>query len=473
MKQILYWKSHGFCLLSALLIFPCHAEVTLDGSLGGTSGALQGPNYAIQADMGVQRGGNLFHSFGDFNLNAAESATFNDVGVITPVENILSRVTGGRPSIIDGQIRTDFANSQPNLFFMNPAGVMFGPNASLDVQGSFHVTTANYLKLENQGVFHADLNEKTSLNIAQVTAFGFLDAEVGEITINKSQLAIQKGESLSLIGGNINYAGDGLDENNLFKSYLFAPSGRINLASVDSAGEVSLMQDNLDTTGFNQLGDITLSNGALLNSNGDGAGHIVIHGAQLTQDTSGIFSNNFGDSTGAEQGIDIALRQSLLINNGSSILSGTVAGGNAGNITIKAQEIGMRNGAQISADTYGQGNGGNLHINTRNLSLDGEGGSNFTGITVEAKSESMGNAGNLTIEAQQVEMHNGAEISASTFSNSRTSNAGNIKIEAERIILTSDDKYGGVFSQSGNPSPDIAWDAGDAGNITITGGTLQ
>jgi large exoprotein involved in heme utilization and adhesion len=51
-----------------------NAEVTLDGTLG-RGGALPGPDYLIRADLGRQHGGNLFHSFKDFNLSRLESAT--------------------------------------------------------------------------------------------------------------------------------------------------------------------------------------------------------------------------------------------------------------------------------------------------------------------------------------------------------------------------------------------------------------
>lgn len=69
-----------------------------------------------------------------FNINTGESATFNDVGATASVENILSRITGGSASNIDGALRTDFGNASPNLFLLNPAGVLFSPHAQLEVQ---------------------------------------------------------------------------------------------------------------------------------------------------------------------------------------------------------------------------------------------------------------------------------------------------------------------------------------------------
>ena len=106
------------------------SEVTLDGTLG-LSGAVSGPDYQLTADMGRQVGANLFHSFGKFNVNTGESATFTGPNSIS---NIISRVTGGTSSWIDGPLRSEITGA--NLYLINPSGVMFGANASLDVQGS-------------------------------------------------------------------------------------------------------------------------------------------------------------------------------------------------------------------------------------------------------------------------------------------------------------------------------------------------
>lgn len=65
----------------------------------------------ISANYGKQIGGNLFQSFSQFNLNSTQSATFS--GPIN-VHNILSRVTSGNPSSIDGTINSSIPGA--NLF---------------------------------------------------------------------------------------------------------------------------------------------------------------------------------------------------------------------------------------------------------------------------------------------------------------------------------------------------------------------
>jgi filamentous hemagglutinin family protein len=123
-------------LLQSLLLALSQAQLTLNGSLG-PGGPLAGPNYLIGAELGQIRGSNLFHSFGQFNVPTGGSATFAGPNSIA---NIVGRVTGGQQSVIDGLLRSEILGA--NLYLLNPSGVLFGPNASLDVSGSFHVSSA-------------------------------------------------------------------------------------------------------------------------------------------------------------------------------------------------------------------------------------------------------------------------------------------------------------------------------------------
>ncbi|EDN69451.1 Large exoprotein containing haemagglutination activity domain [Beggiatoa sp. PS] len=154
-------------LLTILTSTTIYAEITLDGTLG-PSLSLTGPDYAINAELGQQQGNNLFHSFENFNLNANESATFSGANTI---QNVISRVTGGNPSNIDGLIRSTIPNA--DMYFLNPYGIMFGPTAKLDVQGSFHASTADYLRLGKGGQFNARQPNNSILTVAPVEAFWF------------------------------------------------------------------------------------------------------------------------------------------------------------------------------------------------------------------------------------------------------------------------------------------------------------
>ncbi len=153
-----------------LLVLPgaASAEIATDGSLGAAT-SLTGPDFAITSDLGQQAGSNLFHSFQVFNINTGETATFSGPA---SVANILGRVTGGSASTVDGAINSSIQGA--NLYLINPSGVIFGENASLNVSGSFHVTTANYLVLSDGGRFDATTPANSVLTSAPPSAFGFL-----------------------------------------------------------------------------------------------------------------------------------------------------------------------------------------------------------------------------------------------------------------------------------------------------------
>jgi filamentous hemagglutinin family protein len=125
-------------------------SIAVDGSLKPAQ-PLSGPNYIISADLGKQIGGNLFHSFGRFSLQSSpvrESATFTSDGSTGKISNVIGRVTGGTVSSIDGLIRSTITGA--NLYLINPNGIVFGPNAKVDVSGSFHASTADYIKMSDE-----------------------------------------------------------------------------------------------------------------------------------------------------------------------------------------------------------------------------------------------------------------------------------------------------------------------------------
>lgn len=126
----------GAIYISAICNSSVQAQVTPDGTLNTTvSGS---SSYTIT--NGSRVGNNLFHSFSQFSIPTNGSASFDNA---TDIQNIFSRVTGGNVSNINGSIS---ANGNANLFLLNPAGIIFGANASLNIGGSFVGTTANSIK---------------------------------------------------------------------------------------------------------------------------------------------------------------------------------------------------------------------------------------------------------------------------------------------------------------------------------------
>jgi filamentous hemagglutinin family protein len=119
-------------------------HITVDGRFSTGPVPYSNGVYTIGADLGKQVGNNLFHSFGLFSLSntpVPESATFTSTGSTGPISNVIGRVTGGNQSNINGAIVSAIPGA--NLYLINPSGIVFGPNATVNVSGSFHASTAD------------------------------------------------------------------------------------------------------------------------------------------------------------------------------------------------------------------------------------------------------------------------------------------------------------------------------------------
>src|SRR3954470_21645683 len=221
------FRSHRLIpsLLVALLAAgPIQAQIVTDGSVGPKV-SLRGGQIEIGANLGSRRGDNLFHSFEKFGIATGQSATFTGPGTI---KNVISRVTGGEVSNIDGTLASKVG--QADLYFLNPAGVMFGPNATLDVPGSFHVSTAHELRFADGVRFSALDKAGSGLTVAPPEAFGFLDRPPGRISVDQGRLQLRPGKTLSLVGGDIAIAGGA-------SGSLSAPGGTVTLTSLTGAGQ--------------------------------------------------------------------------------------------------------------------------------------------------------------------------------------------------------------------------------------------
>lgn len=427
-----------------------YGQITLDGTLAPKPiPPLSGPDYAITHNFGQIVDSNLFHSFSEFNLSAMESATFSGPPSIV---NILSRVTGGNASSIDGLIRSKIPGA--NFFLINPAGIMIGPNARLDVSGSAIMSTAGYLELEDEGRFDAVTPTNSVLTAANSSAFGFVNNPTG-FSINKSKLSVAAGQSLSLIGGEAEIVG----------GFLRAPGGNMNIISVGSPGkvEIDVTAPNPEITlnSISQLGDIHFTDGLEINVDGEGGGGIIIQGADLSMTDVTISSETFDSIDG--RNINILSSENLNVSNTSKIQTVTSGNGNGGNIVIQSQGMIVTNGAQIRTDTEGPGVGGSIEITMKELEINAQESRNFTGIASQNNSDMEDSrSGNISVIADILLLKNGGKISSSTFNSGDT---GNITVEASDILIEGKNQFTatGLFTDSINES-----DGGKSGDVTIT-----
>ena len=184
------------------------AGIKLDGTLGPSAAALAGPMYAITQNLGKLSGGNLYFSFQYFNVATGETALFSTTSA--GINNVISRVTGGYASSIDGTIALQAASGAPSFFLINPSGVTFTANAVIDVPAAFYVSTANYLKFSD-GNFYVDPGKMSTLSAAAPEAFGFLGTTRSPVNIQGANLSagVNGAGDFQIAAGDVNIDGAG------------------------------------------------------------------------------------------------------------------------------------------------------------------------------------------------------------------------------------------------------------------------
>jgi filamentous hemagglutinin family protein len=438
------------------------AQISADETLGAV-GSFVTPNVEIKTgvtgdriDGGVIKESNLFHSFREFNVKNGQQVYFANP---SEINNILGRVTGKNPSNILGTLGV---NGNANLFFINPNGIIFGQNARLDIGGSFIASTASSLKFADGTEFSAAAPEKTPLLTVSVPIGLQFAGNAGNILVQgngrglrrsdtpildtKDALRVPSNRTLALVGGNVALEGGTLK----------TAEGRIELGSVAGTGLVSLTPNekgfSLGYEGVSNFGDISFSKATAVDASGIGGGEIQIRGRRVTlKDGSQVESTSIEGGRGGK----LIVTASELVE-----LSGTTAdnpqdnrrfpssfstdnrenGKIPGELIINTQKLILRNGGRISASNSTDGVGGGITINASDsVSLIGtftaSGGLRPSGISVQTRGS--GNAGKLTVNTRNLQIRDGAELSASTFS---SGNGGDIELnvlDAVELIGTS------------------------------------
>ena len=215
-------------LTGTIGVQPLRAQsITAAADGTGTVVTLNGQQFDISGGSLSDDGQNLFHSFQELGLKPSEIANF----LAQPqIRNILGRVVGGNASIIDGLIQV--SNSNANLFLMNPAGIVFGPQASLNVPAAFTATTADGIGFAG-GWFNATGPSNYASLVGDPNQFAFTASNPGSI-INAGNLAVAEGQTLMLLGGTAINTGT-----------LTAPGGNITLAAVPGENLVRISQANM------------------------------------------------------------------------------------------------------------------------------------------------------------------------------------------------------------------------------------
>jgi len=364
-------------------------DIEPDNTLGDVEKSLVNnvPGLPIEVITGgAQREQNLFHSFTEFNVRAGTGAYFFSPDVA--IENILARVTGNNPSKILGTLGT-FGNSQPNLFLINPNGIIFGQNSKLDVGGSFVATTANAVGLGDTGRFSASEPDSSNLLNIDPDAFFFNRISNQAEIVNRSTattpvlggfindelpllsgLQVEDGKSLLLLGGEVSLDG----------GVLRAPGGRVELGGLSEPGTVQLNADdnNLSLSFPDDVtrADVSLTNGAEIVTIAGGDGSIAINAQTVdilggSSLFTGIATDN-GSVDSQAGDIEINATDTVTISESSFIFNLVLGMGTAGDIKINATDTVTISESSFIANTIfanSTGTAGNIEITTNSLEV--------------------------------------------------------------------------------------------------------
>ncbi len=464
------------------------AQITPDNTLNSEKSVVTpGTMNDLPADIiegGAERGNNLFHSFSEFNVNQGQQVYFNDRGF----SHIFSRVTGNNLSNILGTLGV-LGNA--DLFLLNPNGIIFGQDASLDVNGSFLATSADSLIFDNNFAFSASNPQAPPLLTVNVPLGLQYGVEPGMIT-NRSQagsnffglpagLEVKQNQTLALVGGNLE-----LEAGNLT-----AQAGRIELGSVGDNSFVRLASTNpgwqLAYGEVQEFDDILLSQGAIvLNISNEQAGEIQIQGRNITlKDGTQIVSANIGTEAGGK--IKVSAAEEILLSGRSndnidstSLLTFTAASGAAGDINVTTSKLTIENGAEIlSFDSFSptelspdEAGTGNITINASE-SVTVKGVSSNQQSSQLATQSSVGNGGIVQINTERLKILDGGQVGTVTFGRGQ---GGTIEVNATTAIEVKG--IGGILegipirsallsrSQPSSPSENSVA-TGKAGDISI------
>lgn len=387
-------------------------------------------------------------------------------------------------------------------------GTLQAPGGRIEVAGVIGQET---VQINSDGSLSLPATNRSDIYFADRTRIDVRRENGGSIGIHARNLEISGGSILSAgIAENLGITGDRAGNIEI------DAEERVAISGASPTGFFSVVSNQVGTKGTGnggniniQVGSLSVTNGAILNTSSFGngnAGNIMIQARdrvlfagqrpfnEMNTDrfSSGAFARSQTGAVGNSGSINI-VAQSLNVSNGGVLTNSVLGMGNAGNITIQSRDAvvfdgegdnvfssgafsrirgGARgeegsiniatrslfvgNGALISTSTNGEGNGGSILINsTDSVTVSGFGiFDNFSsGLFTQAEPGAFGRGGTITVNTNTLRVQNGAVINAETV---RDTNGCSIAINVRTFEATNG---GQVFTTTRG--------RGNAGDITI------
>jgi len=465
--------------------------ITPDSTLGEATSLV----VPLTADTDGIGGGfidasSLFHSFQDFSIAEGRSAYF-----FSPSEdilNIFSRVTGNTRSDIFGTLGT-YGNSSPNLWLMNPNGILFGPNARLDLGGSFVATTANAIQIDATPFFASEVTEGADVLTINNSVFAFNQNNSGNVIsqartpldngpVAPGGLSTVEGQSLGLVGKGILVEGGELTASNGFVGLFAIDDIELNSEAAVVAGTVSTRSQNLFITEGAQL----LSDFVDPRVGSADQPPPPIEGGNLF-----ILASNLVEISGTGS------RNSQQASRVGSSATGFLSSG--ANISLQSSQLNVQEGGLISSTYHSRSSqnqgGSNITIDAAAVNIDGTaadssiassvmvGGGSFSSTASETdtfveNAAAASSDGNIFINADTLRIAEGAKI----ILNSRNISSAAESPAPESIRVSANDTLIDGTSSTGSPSAILltgtrdrngsSFISVDASNLSIVDGAL-
>ncbi|WP_228035609.1 two-partner secretion domain-containing protein [Oculatella sp. LEGE 06141] len=439
------YKSFLLALTTAFVYVTCCtsqsglAQVTSDGTLSTTITSPDGRNFTI--NNGDRAGNNLFHSFRDFSVPTGGSAFFNNAA---DVQNIFGRVTGGNISNIDGLIRT---NGSANLFLLNPSGILFGPNARLNIGGSFVASTANHVLFDDGVQFNTtgatksplltmsvpiglQLNSSSEPITVQGSGYRLSrDRSTSRYTVNSaSNLRVGSGNNLALIGNGVTLNGGRVSSQQ---------AGQIELGGVNNGiVNFNLANWDWDYSKVSSYADIQLSQ-ALIDAITPGGGTIHLQGrdVSLQSDSQVVIQNQSAQPAG---GITINATRTFTS-------SGTTGSTPTGSFTSRGSIRSTPRGSGVVAESL-LGPAGNINITGQQVLFRGGNGLQASGLLAESNNIQVTATDLILLESDPDNLTDASDI---VNLGQGSTNAGDIILTTDRLMVRNGSSISTIYRGDG------------------------
>ena len=449
--------------------------ITANGtvSVGNDADTVAGNGIASNS-YGVTSG-----SAGSISINAADLVMTKSAGINVSTES--NNITNEKANIDFNILNTLSMNGLGVNIESDTAGASHAGNITISA-GSINAGSG-FIKATtsaqgNGGFINISANQIDINSIVTTTASAGSTGNAGDITLNANSIT-----SRGIFGASTLGSGSGGDitisavNDLVIQGGVLAGSGNEANPNAGSAGNIIINADNL------RLGDFDTALGTLLLSSTVGTGNaggisISVAGDMVVADSTGVLASSLSELPGAGMAGDVSVSaggditiqgrgvEDTLHNRFYPVFGTESFGdGGSGNLQVSAANLDLGDGATLSATTLGSGDAGNIIVDVTGALTIGHVTDTVAGTAIETRSEGVNSGSAGNITITAQQINMAGD---SKVSASAESNDISNSIANVSLITTNSLSMQSGTSISTNTTGDVA-----AGSITINTGALS